>query len=125
MVSAAMAMAPAVTIATSVWAAAIAVSFTVPVAPAVLVLGFIFCLLLAFSGPASKFRFSSLVISGFARSPYFLLTGRLVIARLHFRRVFRSGLCYLQCLGFLGLFRPCLRKRASAANDKAGEKCDG
>ncbi|MGE5807837.1 MAG: hypothetical protein ACM32I_01785, partial [Nitrospirota bacterium] len=110
-----MTMPSAVVIVPAVRAAAVA--FTVLVAPAVLVFGFIVYLLLAFGGPAAKFRFSSLVISDFARSP--------VIARLHFRRVFRCYLCYLRGFGFLGLFRPCLCKRASAANDKAGEKCDG
>jgi hypothetical protein len=112
MAPAVLTMPTAVAIAPAVRAAAVA--FTVPVAPAMLVFGFIFYLLLAFGGPAAKFRFSSSVISGFARSP--------VVARLHFRRVFRSYLCYLRSLGFLGFFRPCLCKRASAANDKAGEK---
>ncbi|HET7319056.1 MAG TPA: hypothetical protein VFK23_07980 [Nitrospirota bacterium] len=107
----------AVAIVPAVRAAAVAAAFTVPVAPAMLVLGFIFYLLLAFGGPAAKFRFSSSVISCFSRSP--------VVTRLHLRRMFRSNLCYLRGLGFLGFFRPCLCKRASAANDKAGEKCDG
>jgi hypothetical protein len=115
MAPAVLTMPTAVAIAPAVRAAAVA--FTVPVPPPVLMLGFIFYLLLAFGGPAPKFRFSSLLISGFTGSP--------VVARRHFRRAFCSYLCYLRGLGFLGFFRPCLCKRASAANDKAGEKRDG
>src|SRR5512143_2474979 len=91
--SSVMTMPSAVAIVPAVRAAAVAAAFTVPVAPAMLVLGFIFYPLLAFGGPAAKFRFSSSVISGFARS--------LVVARLHFRRVFRFNLCYLRGLGLL------------------------
>jgi len=92
-------------------------AFTVSIPPAVLMLGFIFYLLFAFRGPSPKFRFPSGVLTGFSDAvllPYFLFPHSLIVTRLCFRRVLRSGLCYLLRPGLLRFFRPDLRERACA-----------